>query len=40
MPATAADPARPQRLVSLDLLRGFAVIGMILLVAGIAVFAM
>jgi predicted acyltransferase len=30
MPATAADPARPQRLVSLDLLRGLAVIGMII----------
>ena len=30
MPATATDPAKPQRLVSLDLLRGLAVIGMII----------
>ena len=30
MPASSADPARPQRLVSLDLLRGLAVIGMII----------
>ena len=29
MPAAATDPAKPQRLVSLDLLRGLAVIGMI-----------
>jgi predicted acyltransferase len=29
MPASATDPTKPQRLVSLDLLRGLAVIGMI-----------
>jgi predicted acyltransferase len=30
MPATSTDPRKPQRLVSLDLLRGLAVIGMII----------
>jgi predicted acyltransferase len=30
MPAAATDPAQPQRLISLDLLRGLAVIGMII----------
>jgi predicted acyltransferase len=30
MPAAVTDPAKPQRLVSLDLLRGLAVIGMII----------
>ena len=30
MPASRTDPAKPQRLVSLDLLRGLAVIGMII----------